>query len=778
VPAAPGAYFRARAQAKRLRTADPALPWTSLGPAPLRGTPPYQQTPPWSGRGTSIAVAPTNDQTAYLGTADGGVWKTTDDGVHWAPVFDAEPTLAIGAVAVDPANANVVYAGTGESNWALQGQEILLGNGIYRSTDGGSSWTHSSIPFASGYMGGGCAVSSLAVDPDATNVVVAAVFCPGTTASCATALIRSTDGGASWALPAGLPCSQGSREDEPPTATFDPAHPSTWYATISATGGDAGIWKSTDSGATWTQKFAVVPAEDSNTWSAPRGAVVVAPTDSSRLYAFFDSTFSCSGSDCLDCAAGGCQPEEQHAQFLTSADAGETWTSVGGDNAEQACYGACWSTMTLAGSPTDASTFYAGALFPVKLTDYGATMTWTQAPIHADQHGFAFDSANRLWIANDGGAYRIDSESNFDTFDNLNDTLSTFQAYRISVGSNGHIALASQDNGCDLYTPSDGWNIISAGCGDSAFNVISPNDPNVIYAAIQYMYYVLKSTDGGQSWNLLPIPPYQNGNCTCKPFLNPFAVEPGTGALLTAQDSRLWRSAGADGSDWTQISPVFNWYPGAIAVAPSDTQTIYVGSSAYSNQSNAQVAFTHDGGANWGFGGNCCGEAPVTDITVDPSDPEHAYATTSSWPPQQPRGGIHGSSQLLETTDGGVDWHGIGGGLPAAPFNAVEVDWPFSRHTIYVATDVGVFWSEDDGVTRPQQASRRSRSRTSRSRAERSTRRRWAAASTRPPSSAPCCKRSAWPRPARETAASPRARPGSIAARPARTPSTTGQTSR
>src|SRR5438445_5474236 len=113
-------------------------------------------------------------------------------------------------------------------------------------------------------MGGGCGVESLAVDPAATNTLLAAVYCPGTSSSSATAIIRSTDSGASWT---GVGPVVGSNEDQTPMLTADPANPSIWFATISATGGLAGVWKSTDSGATWTQKLQSVPDGEKDTWS-------------------------------------------------------------------------------------------------------------------------------------------------------------------------------------------------------------------------------------------------------------------------------------------------------------------------------------------------------------------------------------------------------------------------------------------------------------------------------------------------------------------------------
>ncbi|MGZ4440448.1 MAG: hypothetical protein ACXVZN_08800, partial [Gaiellaceae bacterium] len=716
----PNAYFRAKAQAKLLASNGPLLAWASVGKGPINGGyGPSDTLPPFSGRGTSIAVSASvsTDHTAYLGTADGGIWKTTDDGATWKPVFDNEQTLAIGAVAVDPTNPDIVYAGTGEANWQLQGGQNLLGDGIYRSTDGGTTWTRSSIPFASGYMGGGCGVESLAVDPAATSILLAAVYCPGTSSSNVTAIIRSTDRGASWTAVGPV---VGGNEDQAPMLTADPADPTVWFATISATGGLAGVWKSTDSGATWTQKLHSVPDGEAETWTAPRGAVAVA-SNGSRLYALFEATYACPPSGqgtCLNCAAGACGDSVANPQLWTSADGGGTWTeSTATDDTyhQPTAYwlcasNTCSSTLTMAVSRTDPSILYVGSIFARKVTFSGDQASCTyycpyfQAPIHADEHAYVFDSEGRLWIGNDGGVYRFDTESDVDTSaDNLNATLPTLQIYKLSVGADGKVLISTQDQGCDLYDPSTkvwtqwGWGPTQPiGCGDSTTAVISSTYPGVMYAGVQFNQWIVRSEDSGQTFDHIGYA--GNGNA---PFIDPLVEEPGTGALLTGADDKVWRLddpkdvPGFSTTPWTAISPQFNWYPGTIAVAgpQSNTQTIYVGSSAYSNVTNQMgIEVTHDGGANWALASGCCGLAPVTGIDVDSSNPSHAYATTSSWPPQAPRAGISaggGTSQVYETTDGGANWHTITGDLPAAPYNAIAVDWSFSKHTIYVATDVG-----------------------------------------------------------------------------------------
>jgi hypothetical protein len=729
------AYFSALHQAQLVDSSGPSLAWASVGARPITGGyAPANVSPPLSGRGTAIAVASdaNHPQTAYLGTAEGGVWKTTDDGQHWSAKFDNEPTLAIGAVAVDPTNADNVYVGTGEANWALQGGQVLLGDGIYHSTNGGDTWTRAAIPFASGYMGGGCGVESLVVDPANTSIVLAAVFCPGTTNATATAIIRSTDSGASWT---GVGPAVGNNADETPMFTVDPNNAATWYATIAATGGGNGIWKSTDSGATWTQKKAVVPGAHTSDWTAPRAVVAVAPSDSQRLYALVSPTYACPPSNqgsCLDCPAGSCGNPVADPQLLTSPDGGTTWTEYTNEDAtnnktlaDYVCgtgsSSQCNPNLTMAVSPSDPATVYIGTIDLFRFTDSAGQTSCVYycqvpAPIHGDEHALVFGSQGRLWVGNDGGVYRFDQESDVDTSaTNLNASLPTIQVYRLAVGTDGKVLIATQDQGCDVYDPQThvwselGWEPGGpVGCGDSVSAVISAVHPGVMYAALQYNGWIVRTPaspddpGGPYDTDILDPPSSQ------EPFMAPLVEEPGTGSLLTGGGGQVWRLDNPDSipgwsGTWTAISPTFGWWAGAIAVAnaPSPTQTIYVGSSAYANTSQMAIEYTHDGGSTWTASNGCCGFAPVTDIEVDPSIPSHAYATTSSWPPQAPRDGLSqggASSQVYETTDGGTTWHSITGNLPAAPYNAIAVDWGFSKQTIYVATDVGVFWSEDDGV--------------------------------------------------------------------------------
>jgi photosystem II stability/assembly factor-like uncharacterized protein len=161
--------------------------WTLIGPNPtLNGN---LTTAAWT---NAIAVDPTNASVAYLGAPEGGVWKTTDGGAHWTPVTDTQPSLAIASIAIDPTNHNVVYAGTGDS--------YLYGEGLLKSTDAGNTWQYIASPFAgpfnsSGYFGGGAHINQIAIDPGNASVVLAAVWrFPFSSAG----IYRSTDGGNTW----------------------------------------------------------------------------------------------------------------------------------------------------------------------------------------------------------------------------------------------------------------------------------------------------------------------------------------------------------------------------------------------------------------------------------------------------------------------------------------------------------------------------------------------------------------------------------------------------
>ena len=160
---------------------------------------PYN-VPTVAGRVTALAVDPVNSKVVYAGTADGGVWKTTDGGVHWTPMTDKQPSLSVGSIAIDPSNHSTIYVGTGEENFSA---DSYFGAGILKSTNGGSSWTQIKGPFVgfsdgNFFFGGAAHIGSIAIDPDNSSVILAAVQIELSNIGNDTQVYRTEDGGTTW----------------------------------------------------------------------------------------------------------------------------------------------------------------------------------------------------------------------------------------------------------------------------------------------------------------------------------------------------------------------------------------------------------------------------------------------------------------------------------------------------------------------------------------------------------------------------------------------------
>ncbi len=219
-------------------------PWTFIGPEPTIPllSEPFTGSPNVSGRVTALAVDATNASVIYAGGADGGVWKTTNGGTSWSPLTDTQVSLAIGSIAIDPSNHNIIYAGTGEDN---NNQDGYTGAGILKSTDGGTTWTNLPGPFVGpfGATTGGGSIGSLAVHPTNGQILLAGVTLSGNDG-----VFRSTDGGSTWTNVlggAGFPAT---------AVVFDPTNGNNAYAAIGPSSGTSsnGVWGSKDGGVTWT----------------------------------------------------------------------------------------------------------------------------------------------------------------------------------------------------------------------------------------------------------------------------------------------------------------------------------------------------------------------------------------------------------------------------------------------------------------------------------------------------------------------------------------------
>ncbi|MCC7387874.1 MAG: hypothetical protein IT431_03810 [Phycisphaerales bacterium] len=624
--------------------------WQELGPKPISDSGGY------SGRVSAIGCSATNANLYYIGGADGGVWKTTDGGVTWTALTDRMPTTATGAIAVDPTNDQIVYAGTGEANYANHSR---YGLGVFKTTDGGATWAHlAEATF------GGRTFSKLVIDPQNPGTLYAAVARAGGFPALAAAkghpgatgpvgAFKSTDGGVTWThLTTGIPAVEAS------DIAIDRLNPQTVYAAIGNVFGDSGngVYKSTNGGASWAKLAGGLPSS-----GIGRISLDVSPSSPQTLYALLTRPSSSSGSGAS--AIGG----------YRSDDGGATWYARG--TVDQSSYG--WFLSCVSVKPDDPNTVFYGGL---TMTRYIGASGSTVTPPHVDLHATAWDASGRLLNGNDGGIHR--SANLGSSWTSLNTQVGTTQFY---AGLSTHPTNADfmlggfQDNGTNRRTNNT---TVWAGVlgGDGGWTQINQSNPSIMFCEYQGTGSLYRSTNGGSSFSFAG-----NGiggrNC----FLPPYVIDPSNTNTVYYGSERVYRSTNG-GTSWSAWSGDLTDGAGAIralAIAPSNPSYLY----AATNDGNVQVS-TNGGQTFTQILDNHPGWPRVTrELFVDPTDERKVYLATA----------FFGTTQIRRSTDAGQTWEALDQNLPDIPVNVVAVDHRMPRLTIYAGTDAGLLRSVDGG---------------------------------------------------------------------------------
>jgi len=633
-----------------------AQSWEELGPAPTGDGDMY------TGRVSAVACSPSDANLYFAAGADGGVWRTTDGGVTWTPLTDHMPTSAIGALAIDPSDENVIYAGTGEANYANHSR---YGLGLYKSTDGGDTW----VQLAEETFGGRC-FSRIIVHPTNPQVLYASITRAGGFPELAAAkghpgatgplgVFRSDDGGLTWThLSNGLPdlCATD--------LALDPVDPNILYAAIGRIFGHSanGIYKSTDGGASWVKLAGGLPSAN-----VGRISIAVAPSLPQRLYALITRAATSTGGNAYVLGA------------YRSDNAGSTWSAIAVDSGLQSSYG--WYLSVVSVQPTNPSVVFMGGVTLQRSTNAGSSFQ-TVTPPHVDMHALAWDAAGRLVCGNDGGVNRT---ANLGTsWTALNEGFGVIQFY---AGLSTHpvndeyLLGGTQDNGSNIRD-SDGLEWTQVFGGDGGWTQIDQASPNRLFVEYQGTGNLYRSTDGGLgfSWVGSGI---NSGDRNC--FLPPYLIDPTNSSRMLYATHRVYRSLNG-GTSWSPISGDLTNGAGAIrtlAFAPSDPSVVY----AATNDGNVRVSF--DGGVNFALiASGVPGWPRVTrEIFVHPSDPLTMYLAVAYF----------GQSQIRRTRDGGQTWEALDAALPDIPINTVAADVRGLRPVIYAGSDAGVYRSLDDG---------------------------------------------------------------------------------
>lgn len=607
--------------------------WTQIGPQPLQ-----DGATQYSGRVTALAVDPTNENIVFAGAAEGGIWRTTDGGSNWTPLTDHQGSLSSGSIAIDPNNHNTIYYGTGEEDFF--GDEYP-GVGILKSTDDGNTWSVVSNKFAGGFVGG------VAVSPGNSNLLMAVVESPSTGG-----IWRSTDAGASWTKV--TPCvSSGDG------VTFDPTNGNTIYAGCFS----GPVYKSTDAGVTWNQ---ILPGP--NTGSAV--SIAVAKSSPSTVFVLY-----------------GTGPE---SVLYKSTNGGASWTSLA-----RLCFVQCAYNNVIAVDPTNANVVFDGEVGFDRSLNGASTWdnpTGSTVQLHSDNHAIVFSAAgDKIYVGSDGGVF---SSTNFTTsnpisvtWSSLNATLAITQFYPgIATDPDNAIDAVggTQDNGTNHYTGSLLWNKVF--CCDGGYAAIDPTNPSTFYVTCQGEC-IEKTTSDGSPGSFTSI---ENGITGAGgfAFINPLVIDPSNHLRLYYAAGQLYQTMNG-GANWAQITgPSFTLGIEAVAPALSNQNMVYLSSNGVPWVTTNALSGTS---STWTRRNGGLPNIPITDIAIDPTNPSVAYVAISGF-------SISGSHHVFKTTNAGVNWTDISGNLPNAPAESIVID-PAFPGTLYVGTDVGVFGTSNGGAT-------------------------------------------------------------------------------
>jgi photosystem II stability/assembly factor-like uncharacterized protein len=639
-----------------------ATSWQALGPSNV------------GGRIRAIAIDPRNTARIFIGAASGGIWVSENAGASWRPVNDFLGSLTVSTLVMDPFNPDILYAGSGEASAGL------VGFGVYKSLDGGVSWTYlaNTNPDLNADWR---FVNRIAMHPQQANVLLA-----GTTNgnnSRNGAVYRSTDGGQNWTKTANFKALD---------LAFDPGN-----AQNAVAGRDDGfIAYSRDGGQSWVATAQLI-ASPSGRGSTARAEIAFAKSRPGRVFASIDNN---------------------KGEVWKSDDAGATWAllSTPAHLNEQGDYdNAIWV------DPTNDNNVLAAGLDIYQSGDGGLAFAkvsdWRYSPLspHADHHAIVsvpdFNAANAtVYFGNDGGLYRANSiftvsSSPIGTgWTNLNNGLAITQFYGGAgkAAAGGRIIGGTQDNGSLIFSQGTAWSTYRG--GDGGNSAVDPLNDASLYG--EYVYLALhRSQNGGVnseyicrgiSEGLPDDPPrlYCGAGATKKAnFIAPFALDPNNSSRMLAGANSLWVSDNVKGAApvWAKLKEPLGGdsgtnYINAIAVAEGNPDIIWVG------HNGGQVYKTFSGRAAapvWEpTGAGVLPARQVQRILIDRDNSNHVIVAFSGFSP----------NNLWQTHDGGSSWASITANLPQAPIFTV-VRHASNANWLYVGTSVGIFTSENGGAS-------------------------------------------------------------------------------
>jgi photosystem II stability/assembly factor-like uncharacterized protein len=651
-----------------------AMRWRQVGP--FRG-----------GRVLAVTGVPGEPNVFYFGGASGGVWKTTDTGVTWQPIFDKQPTASIGAIAVAGSDHNIIYAGSGEA--CIRGN-ISYGNGVYKSVDGGKSWKNIGLKDTRH-------IGAVIIDPKNPNIVFVAALGHAYGPSEERGIFRTGDGGATWQKVLYKDSRTGGID-----VVFDPRNSNTLFASLwevyrtpwslNSGGPGSGLYKSSDGGSTWT----LLEGHGLPTGIMGRIGVSVSGADSNRVYALVESK------------EGG---------LFRSDDGGESWKRVNEDGRLRQ---RAWYFTHIFADPKSADTVYALNTGMFRSTDGGKTFNLLPAP-HGDHHGLWLDPDNpqHMINGNDGGAtISIDGGATWSTQYNQ----PTAQFYHVITDDRWpyYIYGAQQDNSTIAIKSYDDDGVIGrqdwydVGGGESGYIAPYPPEPNIVYAGAESLITRFdKRTQQTVEISVWPLDVSGNGAESLKHRFNwtsPLLISPHDPNTLYSAAEMIFKSTDG-GQSWTAISgdltrndksrqkpsggPItlditsVEYYDTVFTVAESPVKKDMI----WAGTDDGRVHLTQDGGQHWA--NVTPPEMPewsmVSIVEASHHDAGTAYIAVDRHKFDDFRPFIYRSR------DYGKTWILAANGIPEGSYVRSVREDPRHKGLLFAGTETGVFFSIDDG---------------------------------------------------------------------------------
>lgn len=637
-----------------------------------------------AGRTVGATGVPGQPNVFYIGVNNGGVWKSTDYGRVWTPIFDSQPTGSIGDIAVALSNPNIIYVGSGEG---LQRPDLATGDGIYKSTDAGKTWTHLGLRDAQ-------QIASIIVDPrDPNRVFVAALGHPYG-ANDERGVYRSTDGGQTWQRVLYKDENTGAMQ-----VTFDPSNSQIIYADLwagrqapweigsSFNGPGSGLYKSTDGGATWRELRTGLPTIAEG---LGRIGFAIAPSDPKRLYATVDATPPKGG-------------------LYRSDDSGESWRLM---NTEGRLWGRGSDFAEVKVHPRNPDVVYVANIATHRSTDGGKTFTSIKgAPGGDDYHRIWINPENPeiiLLAADQGATLTVNGGQTWSSWYNqptaqfyhvITDNRVPYWVYGGQQESGSAAVISRGDNGAITFR-----DFHTVGVEEYGYVAPDPLHPNLIFGGKASRY----DEDNAEVQNIAPEA-LRSGKYRFVRTM-PILFSPVDPHILYLGSNVLFKTT-TGGSGWDVISPdltretyevpaslgIFTAldpekgkHRGVIyTVAPSfkDVNTIWVGTD------DGLIHVTRDGGKNWK---NVTPPAltpwsKVSLMTASHFDGQTAYAAVNRFRLDDLR------PHIYRTHDGGATWAGVTRGIPANEVVNVVREDPVTRGLLFAGSERAVYVSFNDG---------------------------------------------------------------------------------